>query len=553
MEAVNVKGLRFTYPNAAAPALDGVDLTVREGEIAVLCGCSGSGKTTLLRLLKPELSPHGETAGEIALFGQPKAALSQRDSAAGIGFLLQDPEYQTVTHTVRSELAFGPENLGLPPETVRLRVAELAAYFSLEGILDRRVSALSGGQKQLLCLASVCVLHPKLLLLDEPTAQLDPAAGTLLLDTVRRLCRENGVTVILSEQRLENVIPMADRVIVLENGRVRWNCPPRELPAAAVNENVFLRRSLPAPMRIFAALGREAPLPVTVGEGRAALSSLCEGKRPPAVPFTPPALSDEAAVEMKRVGYSYDGESWVLRDLDLRIPRGSFFALMGPNAAGKSTVLGLISGVLPCKKGTLRLFGKESKKYPAGVSGVAAMLPQRCEALFGGNSVEEDFLYSLSGAKLSRTEKAEKIARAADFFGLSALLKTHPYDLSGGELQRAALAMLLMKEPRLLLLDEPTKGIDNVFKERLARRLRALCDAGVTVVAVTHDTEFAARYCDAAALLFDGRVVSQGNVSAFFSRNYFYTTAANKLARDLLPGAVTEGQVTAVCRALQKS
>ena len=554
METVRLERCSFTYPGRSVPALENVDLSVGEGEFLVLCGRSGSGKSTLLRLLKPELSPHGALTGAIRLFGAEKKALSPRASAQDIGFLLQNTEYQTVTHTVRAELAFGLENLGLDDRKIRLRVAELAAYFSLEPILDESVAALSGGQKQLLCLAAVCAMHPRLLLLDEPTSQLDPALAVSLLDTVGRLCRENGITAILSEQRPETAVAMADRLLVLERGRLIFDAPPREMAPAAVRGNDFLNAAMPAATRIFAALDAPPPLPLTVAEGKRALEGLLAGAQPPPSP-SPPPLPEEPAVELRRVRFSYDGARLVLRDLDLRIPRGTVFAIMGANAAGKSTALAMIAGLLPCVSGTVRLFGKPLKKYTEAelYGGTLALLPQKCEALFGGNTVREDLTASLASSGLSRAEKQARIERASAFCEITELLDTHPYDVSGGELQRAALAMLLMKNPSLLLLDEPTKGMDNLFKKKLAQKLRALAQGGATVALVTHDAAFAAEYCDAAALLFDGRCAAQADVDTFFSQNYFYTTAANKMARGVCPGAVREAQVIGLCQSVKKN
>ena len=558
MEAVTLRNVSFSYPNTEKKALRDISLSVPAGAFVALCGPSGSGKSTLLRLMKPELAPHGTSEGEIRLFGQAPEEISLRCSAQNIGFLLQDVEYQTVTHTVRSELAFGPENLGLDDRVIRLRIAELAAYFSLESILDKKVADLSGGQKQLVCLASVCAMHPGLLLLDEPTSQLDPAASVTLLEAVNRLCKENGMTVILSEHRLEQVVPMADRLLVLENGKILHDCPPKSLPAAAVKENEFLRRAMPVSMRVFADLGQPGPLPVTVAEGKQKLEALFENiPQTPGGPAPAPARvkTKDPAVEFRHVSFSYDGEQFVLRDCSLQVPRGSFFALMGANAAGKSTALALMCGVLPCRGGKISLLGKNIRQYdPRTLSGgVAALLPQKTQALFGGNTIYEDLYYSLSSAALSKEEKHKKITDAAAFMDVAHLLGTHPYDVSGGELQRAALAMILMKNPQILLLDEPTKGMDNAYKHRLAQRLRSLCDSGVTVVAVTHDTEFAAQYCDEAALLFDGATALQADVTAFFTENYFYTTAANKMARSVLPTAITGAQVTAACRNANKN
>ena len=550
MEQFCFDRVSFTYPNQQTPALRDIDLRVNAGEFIVVCGASGSGKSTLLRLMKPELTPHGRLTGALRFFGKDADAFSLRDSAERIGFLMQDPEYQTVTEDVLGELAFGPENLGMDTGAISLRLSEIAAYFGLDGILEKKTGTLSGGQKQLLALASALTLHPQALILDEPTSQLDPTSADSLLHTATRLCRENGLTVIVSEHRLEQILPAATRVIVMENGKIAADCPPREIDPALFARNEFVYRAMPTPMRLHAALGLPGPAPLEVSDGRAALEKLF-GDRPLDAALPPaPVCDGEPAAEFSRVWFAYDRSGYVLRDLSLKIPQGSLFALMGANAAGKSTALSLLGGVRAPAAGTVRIFGKNVKKYkPTELySGNVAMLPQKCETLFAAATIREDLLSALGDSGLSKAEKQEKMLAVASFLEIEDLLDRHPYDVSGGEMQRAALAMVLLRDPRLILLDEPTKGIDNVMKHRLAQKLTALCEKGKTVVMVSHDTEFCARYCTACAMLFRGQTAAVDTPRAFFSRHYFYTTAANKLARGLFPGAVTEEEVLTLCK-----
>ena len=538
MDNYQLQNVSFTYPGQAVKALKNIDLTISQGEFIVVCGTSGSGKSTLLRLLKPELTPHGTTEGGIRFFGKAPADFSDRESAETIGFLQQDPEYQTVTHDVLGELAFGPENLGLDSGAISLRLADISAYFGLESLLEKKTSTLSGGQKQLLSLASVLTLHPRVLILDEPTSQLDPTAADDLLHTFTRLCRENGITVIISEHRLEQILPAATRVLILERGELIADCAPAAIDSSLFLENRFVYRAMPTPMRLHAALGLPGPASLQVFESRAALSGLFAGKElhsdlPPA-----PKSSPENAVECKNLWFAYDAGGYVLRGLDLQIPRGSFFALMGANAAGKSTALSVFGGLLTPGSGTVKLLGKSIRKYRPDelYSGVVAMLPQKCETLFAAATIREDLMSVLQYAGFNKAQKTEKVQEIAAFLDLQPLLDRHPYDVSGGEMQRAALAMVLLRDPEIILLDEPTKGIDNVMKQRLAQKLTALCAAGKTVVMVSHDTEFCAEYCTACAMLFRGRNASSG------------TTAANKIAREFFPDAVTEEEVLMLCR-----
>lgn len=538
-----IENLSFSYPESAKKALNHIRLTVKQGEFIVLCGKSGSGKSTLLRLLKPELSPHGERSGTIRFF--EKDNLSQRESAEKIGFLLQNTEYQAVTHSVRTELAFGLENLGLDSESIRLRMGEIAAYFSLEQIIDKKISELSGGQKQLVCLASVLMMHPDVLIFDEPTAQLDPMSAETLLDTIQKLCRENGITVLLSEHRLQSVIPMADRVIVMQEGEIVCDAPPRAIPTALVERDAFVSLAVPVSMRLHTHLHLPSPVPLNVAEGRRMLGTLFpEPPHSTAPTQMPRQRSETLAVEAKDLWFAYDKSKFVLKGLNLKIRAGSFFALLGANGVGKSTALSLLSGLLPCKRGSVKLFGKSIGKIPDKdlFGKTVGVLPQKCESLFGANTVREDLEKTLP-------KNSRRLEAVAAFCDITHLLERHPYDLSGGEMQRAALAMVLLKEPRILFLDEPTKGMDNLFKQQFAEKIRALNDGGTTVVIVSHDTEFCAEYCDECALLFDGVCALQEEADKFFSQNFFYTTAANKIARDVFPLAVTERQVLTLCKA----
>ena len=543
-----IKNLSFFYPGGAEKTLDNINLSINQGEFVVVCGKSGSGKSTLLRLLKPELSPHGKIQGEIEFFGRKE--ISQRESAEKIGFILQNTEYQAVTHSVRSELSFGLENLGLDSKAIRLRIAEISAYFSLEKIIDKKISELSGGQKQLVCLASVLTMHPQVIIFDEPTSQLDPMAAESFLNTAYKLCKENAITVIITEHRLESVIPMADRVIIMEDGKIISDSEPREISSVLIKNNSFVASSMPVSMRLHSKLKANSTLPLTVSDGRKMISQLFSS--PPEIRELPPQEEDttkEFAIETKDLWFAYDKSGYVLKQLNLKIKKGSFFALLGANAAGKTTALSLMSGLTESKAGQIKLFGKNIKKYKSSelYGGLVGVLPQKCESLFAGNTVREDLEKTLLNEKLSKSQRKEKIENFAEFFEIADLLERHPYDISGGELQRAALAMILLKEPKIIFLDEPTKAIDSIFKEKLAKKIKELCKSGTTVVMVSHDTEFCAEHCSECSMIFDGGCALQENKDRFFAKNYFYTTAANKIAREFFPSAVTERQVLELC------
>ena len=544
-----INNLSFTYPESKKQALRNINLTINQGEFIVICGKSGSGKSTLLRMLKPELAPHGVKEGKITFFGSDEFSL--RDSAKKIGFLMQNTEYQAVTHSVRSELAFGLENLGLNSKTIRLRIAEISSYFSLETIIDKKIAELSGGQKQIVCLASILAMHPDVIIFDEPTSQLDPMTAEALINTIHKLCNENGITVIITEHRLENLISVADRVIVMDDGEIISDTSPQSIPSELITDNNFVSSVVPTSMRLHSELKVNSPVPLNVAEGRQMLSVLFSEKPKYTVPENIKADNkNDLAIEVKDLWFAYDKSRYVLNGLDLKIRKGSFFALLGANGAGKTTALSLISGTLSCKQGKIKLFGKPINKYKADelYGKTIGVLPQKCESLFGGYTVREDLDKSLTKSVPDKKARKERIDEVASFCGISHLLDRHPYDISGGELQRAALCMVLLKNPQILLLDEPTKGMDNLFKKQFAKKIKELNNSGVTVVMVSHDTEFCAEYCDECALIFDGICALQDETTRFFSQNFFYTTSANKIAREFFPLAVTERQVLQLCR-----
>ena len=544
-----INNLSFTYPESKKQAIKNINLTINQGEFIVICGKSGSGKSTLLRMLKPELTPHGTKEGEIKFFGSDEFSL--RNSAEKIGFLMQNTEYQAVTHSVRTELAFGLENLGLDSKIIRLRIAEISSYFSLENIIDKKTAELSGGQKQMVCLASILAMHPDVIIFDEPTSQLDPMTAEALLNTIHKLCKENGITVIITEHRLENLIPIADRVIVMDSGEIISDTSPRNIPSELITDNDFVSSAVPTSMRLHSELKLKSPVSLNVAEGRQMLSSLFSEKPSYTVPDNKKAdIKAEVAIEVKDLWFAYDKSRYVLNGLDLRIKKCSFFAMLGANGAGKTTALSLISGTLTCKQGKIKLFGKPINKYKTDeiYGKTIGVLPQKCESLFGGYSVREDLEKSLTKSVPDKKSRKERIDEVASFCEIADLLDRHPYDISGGELQRAALCMVLLKNPQILLLDEPTKGMDNLFKKQFARKIKELNNSVITVVMVSHDTEFCAEYCDECALIFDGMCALQDETTKFFSQNFFYTTSANKIAREFFPLAVTERQVLQLCR-----
>ena len=551
MAHFEIRNLTFSYAAAKGRhSLENVSLSIEQGEFLVLCGASGSGKSTLLRQLKAVLTPSGKRSGEVLFHGVPLSQVPDRDQAAKIGFVMQNPDDQIVTDKVWHELAFGLESLGCDQKTMRARVAEMACYFGIQDWFHRDVATLSGGQKQLLNLASIMAMQPEVLILDEPTSQLDPIAASDFLNTVRKINTELGTTVIITEHRLEDIFPYADRAVVMDGGRILADDTPSRVGQLLFARNHPMFTAMPTPVRVFYGAGCSGESPLTVRQGRSWLSrEFPEAPEKNTVPA--PALPEEVenpALVLKELWFRYEKDSPdILRGVSAEVPAGSLYAILGGNGAGKSTTLKAISGICRPYRGKITLFGKPMEKYKSSelFRGCLAMLPQDPKSLFVKKTVREELE--------EMTKDTSAISEIARLCQIESLLGSHPYDLSGGEQQRAALAKVLLTKPRLLLLDEPTKGIDCFFKETFAKILADLKAQGITVVMVSHDVEFCARYADVVAMFFDGQILTADTPRRFFGANSFYTTAAHRMSRHVFDGAVTAEDVIALYRQNQEA
>lgn len=539
MALFEISHLTFTYPGQDAPALSDLSLELKPGEFTALIGPSGCGKSTFLRQLKTVLTPHGERSGEILFDRQALGAISARTQAARIGFVQQSSENQLVTDKVWHELAFGLESLGLKTPEIRTRVAETASFFGIQNWFYKDISELSGGQKQLLNLACVMAMQPDILILDEPTAQLDPIAAADFLAAVGKINRELGTTVIMTEHRLEDVFPLTTRVLVLDGGKLISDGTLAQTGTFLKESGHSMFLSMPTPMRVWTATKNPLPCPLSVCDGRAWLSDFAQTHA--LGPLPPEKAASEAsrapAVALSDVWFRYGKNAPdVVKGLSLKAHFGEFLCILGGNGTGKTTALSLISGQNRPYRGKIARF-----------SDSVAALPQNPQLLFLKSSVLDELMEMLAGQKLPLTEKQRQALEIARLCRIESLLYRHPYDLSGGEMQRAALAKVLLLHPKILLLDEPTKGLDAEFKRVFAGIIKKLTENGVCVIMVSHDIAFCAEYADRCALFFDGSIVSENTPRAFFGGNSFYTTAASRMARTLLPGAVTAGDVICAC------
>ena len=537
MESYSFKSVNFSYPESEKQALRNVSFSVEQGEFLILCGPSGCGKSTLLRHLKTCLTPHGRLEGEIAYKGRKLSEISQREQAQEIGFVLQSPENQVVTDKVWHELAFGLESLGYDTPTIRRRVAEIAAFFGIENWFYKNVTELSGGQKQLLSLASVMAMQPGVLVLDEPTAQLDPIAAADFLALLGKINRELGTTIILTEHRLEEAFPFATRVVVMEQGAIVCDDCPEKVGLQLKDKGSGMFLAMPTAMQIWAAVETKLDCPMTVRDGSDFLSK--RDKEQPLLPLAPKekkTYEDTCTLECEDVWFRYEKDSPdVVKGFSLRLRKGEFYAILGGNGAGKTTALKTLSGLQTPYRGRVELRGN------------VGHLPQNPQMLFVKRTVREDLYEVFRGRKISKQQQDREVEKVVELCGLREFLDRHPYDISGGEQQRSALAKVLLTAPDILLLDEPTKGFDAEFKVTFSVILRRLIASGVTVLMVSHDVPFCAQYAHRCGLFFDGSIVAEGTPEEFFSGNSFYTTPANRMARHLIPKAVTVRDVIACC------
>lgn len=589
VDAVNIVDLEFSYPNASRASVNGISLSLEKGSFTCICGPSGCGKTTLLRNLKPSITPHGMRRGRIKILGKSVESFEGRpgEEAQTIGYVLQNPENQIVTDKVWHELAFGLENLGLPTETIRLRIAEIASFFGIQSWFDKDVSELSGGQKQLLNLAAVMVMQPEILILDEPTSQLDPIAAVDFLDAVKKINNDIGTTVIITEHRLDNVVSMSDGLIVMDSGKILVNDEPYNavFRLAEINHPMFL--AMPNPAQAYrSALGflkgeksligdanhlkhmeklessigdvnyinhanraessiddvnhlkhmekPESPIgdvpdiqkyrmPLNVREGRQWLDCVMNG-----IPVRYARMEKEKAYDTSKIKlsttdlwfrYEKNGRD-IIKGLTFKVYDGEILAIIGGNGTGKTTLLSVLAGMRRAYRGKYKINGNRT-----------ALLPQNPQSLFVCDTVKEELLEAFEGTSIQKSEQNIRIQEIAEFLEIDTLMDKHPYDISGGEQQRVALGKVLLLEPDLLLMDEPTKGLDNLLKMKFGELLKRLASNGRTLIFVSHDIEFCSRFANRCIMFFDGGISGEGTPRKLFSGNNFYTTAANRMAR----------------------
>lgn len=546
MEILSIKDLTFFYPNKENFALQNVNLSINSGDFVVVCGQSGSGKTTLLRMLKKEIAPHGEKQGAVYYKGEDVEKLDDKISAQKIGFVFQKPDQQIVTDKVWHELAFGLESLGYDSDYIRLRVGEMANYFGITSLFRKKTTELSGGQKQLMNLASVMAMSPDVIILDEPTSQLDPITANDFITTLKKINDELGLTVIIIEHRLQEVFPIADKVAVMEDGKVICYDTPRNVCEKLSNHP--MSQGFPSAVRIWQKSGSKGECPLTVKEGRNFINLNFSERK---LPLRNTIPNTEDIITLKDVFFRYEkGGNDILSGTNLSIKKGEHFCILGGNGSGKTTTLKILAGLLKPYRGKVIIDNnKMTKKTTADFNRLGvAMLPQNPESVFLKSRAIDDYTELCKIKGIEKSDYEEKINSVAEKLGIKDLLENHPYDLSGGEIQKCALGKVLISEPKILLLDEPTKGVDAYSKLSLSKILQEIKSGGVTIITVTHDVEFASIVADRCGLFFDGEVLSSLVPQEFFSKNNFYTTASSRISRDKFANAVTVDDVVSLIK-----
>lgn len=527
---IELKQVSFYYPEGVTPALTQIDLAVPAGGFVLVCGPSGSGKSTLLKHMKSSQIPFGRGTGELLFKGKDLETMELGESARSIGFVGQNPDNQIVTDTVWHELAFGLENLGVPVEEIRKRTAETAQYFGMTEWFRQPVEALSGGQKQMLNLASVMVMQPEVLILDEPTAQMDPIGARRFFHTLKGLQQEIGTTIILSEQRLEEVMPLAQDLVYMENGQIVAQGPVQESLKILAdyekikNKPLAMETSFPVALRVYikSREKEEETVPVSVGQGRQWLS----GKRVVTSEHKETYEETETVITVQGVDFSYEKGKKVLEHLDWQVRKGSIYGLLGGNGAGKTTLMKLICGILKPRRGKIK------------TNGTVRYLVQNPLSIFTEITAEDELAVCCGRDPKAVEEMLEKME-------LTEFREQNPLDLSGGQQQRLALGKVLLTKPEILLLDEPTKGMDGGFKVKFGAMLGELKKQGITTVLVSHDMEFCAEYATYCGLMFDREIISFGPTREFFAENVYYTTAAARMTRGILKDCLVAEDIMA--------
>jgi len=533
----------FTYNGANKPALQNVALTIEDGEFILITGPSGGGKSTLCRCFNG-LVPHfygGTISGRAEVQGMDILRTPPKELTTKVGMVFQDPENQLVTTDVEREIAFGLENLGFPVNLIARRIEEALDTVGIASLRFRRHHELSGGEKQKVAIASVLALHPEVLVLDEPTSELDPQSAEEVLRLLERLNDELGITIILIEHRLDRVIHLVDRVLVMNEGIIQASGQPRE-----VMNTDGLCLGIPPVIRLMQRLRAKGlklgKLPLTVKEARLKLQKVLRNIN--TTEFADDRLDINPVLKVDKLWFSYEDRA-ALRDIKITINKGEFIAIMGRNASGKTTLVKHLNGLARPSKGRVIIDGIDTKQYSvAELSRQVGYVFQNPNDHLFADTVEEEVAFSLRNQGVEQENIDKSVERILNEFKLTRYRQVYPRNLSGGEKQRLALASVLVTRPKIIILDEPTRGMDYALKRELIGFLTDYCKYGNTVVMVTHDVETVAECADRVILLSEGRVVVDGSKREVLSKALLFSPQINRLAQALSSFGVSDTTLT---------
>lgn len=540
---IKLHDFTFTYNGTAQPALQNVALTIEDGEFILITGASGGGKSTLCRCFNG-LVPHfygGTISGRAEVQGMDILTTPPKELATKVGMVFQDPENQLVTTDVEREIAFGLENLGFPVNLIARRIEEALDTAGIANLRTRKHHELSGGEKQKVVIASVLALHPEVLVLDEPTSELDPQSAEEVLRLLERLNDELGITVILIEHRLDRVVHLVDRVLVMNEGSIQTNGRPREVMNIG-----DLGSGIPPVIRLMQRLRAKglklSKLPLTVKEARLELQKVLRN-------INRSELSDDRLdikpiLKVDKLWFSY-GDRAALRDIKMTINKGELTAIMGRNASGKTTLVKHLNGLLKPSKGRVIIDGIDTRQCSvAELSRQVGYVFQNPNDHLFADTVEEEVAFSLRNQGLEEVQINKPVEQILNQFRLARYRQSYPRNLSGGEKQRLALASVLVTRPKIIILDEPTRGMDYALKLELIGFLTDYCKRGNSVIMVTHDVEIVAERADRVILLSEGRVVVDGSKREVLSKALLFSPQINRLAQALSSFGVSDTTLT---------
>lgn len=521
MEIIKAQNASYWYPDAKKPALCDIDLSINEGEFVLIVGSSGCGKSTLLRMFNRIVPDYygGKLKGSVILNNKNIREYNKKDIVRKVGMVYQHPEKQIVMQDVEREIAFGLENLNTSLEKMRRNAAEVISFLNLGSIRDKSTQEISGGEKQRIAIASVIAMDPDIMLFDEPTSQLDPIASEEVLSFIKRLNRDTGKTVILVEQRLDRCFDMADRIIFMENGKIIDQGTPDNIPES-INQRYFI----PSITYLFKQAGYKST-PVNVKQGRDLIKNMnFHGQKAVEYKF------DTDIINVRKLNFAYEKNKRLLKNINLSIKKGEIMAVIGENGAGKSTLFKIIAGLIEGYTGKVSISGKDIAEFNRVERiNTIGYLSQNPNDYLGRDTVFDEVAYTLRNIDAFEGGKVEDMLQK---FDLASLRDRNPRDLSGGEKQRLAVACTLVSDPEILILDEPTRGLDSVNKEKLGKILTDLSETGKTIVLITHDSDFAGDYAHRVTMIFNGEITATGKTDDMLYDAIYYSTQISRLFKN---------------------